>query len=89
MQDLIRTLLGKLGEDPDREGLRDTPRRVEASFRFLTSGYEAAVEKVANGLRELGVQRGDRVGIFLPKCSSAPGGTRRDHAPSGAALGPR
>jgi len=48
MQDLIRTLLGKLGEDPDREGLRDTPRRVEASFRFLTSGYEADVDKVLN-----------------------------------------
>ena len=48
MQDLIRTLLEKLGEDPDREGLRDTPRRVEASLRFLTSGYEADVDKVLN-----------------------------------------
>ena len=48
MQDLIRTLLSKLGEDPDREGLRDTPRRVEASLRFLTSGYEADVDKVLN-----------------------------------------
>jgi GTP cyclohydrolase IA len=48
MHDLIRTLLLQLGEDPDREGLRDTPRRVEASLRFLTSGYEADVDKVLN-----------------------------------------
>ncbi len=48
MQDLIRTLLSNLGEDPDREGLRDTPQRVEASLRFLTSGYEADVDKVLN-----------------------------------------
>jgi GTP cyclohydrolase I len=48
MQDLIRTLLSNLGEDPDREGLRDTPRRVEASLRFLTSGYEVDVDKVLN-----------------------------------------
>jgi GTP cyclohydrolase IA len=48
MQDLIRTLLSQLGEDPDREGLRDTPRRVEASLRFLTGGYEADVDKVLN-----------------------------------------
>ncbi len=48
MQDLIRTLLEQLGEDPDREGLRDTPRRVEASLRFLTGGYEADIDKVLN-----------------------------------------
>jgi GTP cyclohydrolase IA len=48
MQDLIRTLLSQLGEDPDREGLRDTPRRVEASLRFLTGGYDADVDKVLN-----------------------------------------
>ncbi len=48
MQDLIRKLLSEIGEDPDREGLRDTPRRVETSLRFLTSGYEADVDKVLN-----------------------------------------
>jgi GTP cyclohydrolase I len=48
MQDLIRTLLSQIGEDPDREGLQDTPRRVEASLRFLTSGYQADIEKVLN-----------------------------------------
>lgn len=49
MQDLIRQLLGELGEDPGREGLRQTPRRVEQSLRALTSGYQADVEAIING----------------------------------------
>src|SRR5205809_7789029 len=48
MQDSIRRLLVDLGEDPDREGLRDTPRRVEKAYRFLTSGYEADIDRVLN-----------------------------------------
>jgi len=48
MQDLIRQLLAELGEDPAREGLRETPQRVERSLRFLTSGYEADVDSVLN-----------------------------------------
>ena len=49
MQDTVRRLLAEVGEDPDREGLRDTPRRVEQSLRFLTSGYTADLESVING----------------------------------------
>ncbi len=48
MQDLIAALLQELGEDPGREGLRDTPKRVEKSLRFLTSGYEADIDEVIN-----------------------------------------
>jgi GTP cyclohydrolase IA len=48
MQDLIRQLLSKIGEDPSREGLRDTPRRVEKALGFLTSGYAVDVDKVIN-----------------------------------------
>lgn len=33
-------LLAYVGEDPDREGLRDTPRRVTAALREMTSGYQ-------------------------------------------------
>ncbi len=36
---LVYELLKKLGEDPEREGLRSTPNRVAESFKFLTSGY--------------------------------------------------
>ena len=48
MQDLIARILSELGEDPRREGLRDTPKRVEKSLRFLTSGYEADIDEVIN-----------------------------------------
>jgi GTP cyclohydrolase IA len=49
MQQLIRSLLADLGEDPDREGLRQTPRRVEQSLRALTSGYAADLDAIVNG----------------------------------------
>ncbi len=48
MQDLIRKLLADMGEDPTREGLLDTPKRVEKAYRFLTSGYEADIDNVLN-----------------------------------------
>src|SRR5215475_11726915 len=48
MQELIRKLLAELGEDPDREGLRDTPSRVARAYEFLTSGYQADIEQVLN-----------------------------------------
>jgi GTP cyclohydrolase IA len=48
MQDLVRNLLVHLGEDPDREGLVNTPKRVERSLRFLTSGYGAVIDDVLN-----------------------------------------
>src|SRR6476660_2979811 len=48
MQDLIRQLLAELGEDPSREGLLNTPRRVEKALKFLTSGYDADVDEVLN-----------------------------------------
>jgi GTP cyclohydrolase I len=48
MQHLIQQLLEQLGEDPEREGLVRTPRRVEEALRFLTSGYEADIDSVLN-----------------------------------------
>ena len=48
MQDLVRRLLAELGEDPDREGLVRTPKRVETALRFLTSGYSANIDGVLN-----------------------------------------
>jgi GTP cyclohydrolase I len=48
MQDIIRQLLAGIGEDPSREGLIDTPKRVEKSMRFLTSGYHADVDAMLN-----------------------------------------
>src|ERR671923_2907488 len=48
MQDLISKLLSDLGEDPNREGLVNTPKRVEKAYRFLTSGYHADIDQVLN-----------------------------------------
>src|SRR5438309_10369865 len=48
MQDLIRRLLAEMGEDPAREGLLDTPKRVEKAYKFLTSGYDADIDHVLN-----------------------------------------
>jgi GTP cyclohydrolase IA len=36
----VRTLIGWTGDDPDREGLRETPRRVVDAFREFFAGYE-------------------------------------------------
>ena len=48
MQDLVKRLLSEIGEDPGREGLVNTPKRVEQALKFLTSGYEADVDTVIN-----------------------------------------
>ncbi|WP_293682182.1 GTP cyclohydrolase I FolE [uncultured Phenylobacterium sp.] len=37
----VRTLIEWAGDDPDREGLLDTPRRVVKAYRELFAGYEA------------------------------------------------
>jgi GTP cyclohydrolase I len=44
----VRAMLEALGEDPDREGLRKTPERVEKALRFLTHGYTQRVEDILN-----------------------------------------
>jgi len=46
--DLIRKLLVRIGEDPNREGLRRTPERFERALRFLTSGYHQDPDKILN-----------------------------------------
>jgi GTP cyclohydrolase IA len=43
---LIHDVLAHLGEDPAREGLRQTPARVAASLKWLTRGYEMSVADV-------------------------------------------
>jgi GTP cyclohydrolase I len=38
--ELVREMIVRLGEDPDREGLSRTPARVEKAMQFLVRGYE-------------------------------------------------
>ena len=46
---LVRQLLVELGEDPGREGLKQTPQRVAKSLAYLTRGYRQSLKKVVNG----------------------------------------
>ncbi len=46
--ELMRELLIELGEDPEREGLKQTPKRMAEAYAFLTSGYRQSPKKVLN-----------------------------------------
>ena len=48
MIDEIRKILEELGEDPSRDGLVKTPDRVDASLRYLTSGYSQSADDILN-----------------------------------------
>jgi GTP cyclohydrolase IA len=49
MMQAVRTLLIGLGENPDREGLKDTPKRVVKALQFLTKGYHESLDELLNG----------------------------------------
>ncbi|QKZ03144.1 MULTISPECIES: GTP cyclohydrolase I FolE [Pseudomonas] len=44
-----REILKDLGEDPDREGLVDTPKRAAKAMQYLCHGYEQTLEQIVNG----------------------------------------
>jgi GTP cyclohydrolase IA len=48
-QELLRELLVRLGEDPDRDGLLRTPERMQKALEHLTKGYREQPESVLNG----------------------------------------
>ena len=48
-EELVREMLVRLGEDPDREGLSRTPARVEKAMRFLVKGYKDDPEALLRG----------------------------------------
>jgi len=45
---LVRQMLVRVGEDPEREGLEHTPLRVAKAMDFLTSGYTMSLQEVLN-----------------------------------------
>lgn len=58
LEDLVKQVIVKVGEDPKRDGLKETPRRVAKAYQELLSGYtqdEKSVIKLFknNGFHEL------------------------------------
>ncbi len=49
MQQQYRDIITAVGEDPEREGLLDTPARAAKAMEFLTQGYGQSLEEVLNG----------------------------------------
>lgn len=49
MRGAVRTLLECVGEDPDREGVLDTPGRYAKALLFFTRGYQENIEDIVNG----------------------------------------
>ncbi|CCK76427.1 MAG: GTP cyclohydrolase I FolE [Oleispira antarctica] len=48
LSDLYSQVITELGEDVNREGLLDTPKRAAKAMQFLTSGYEQSLEVIVN-----------------------------------------
>lgn len=49
MEKIVKTWIELLGENPDREGLRKTPKRAVEAWAYLTSGYRQNIKEVING----------------------------------------
>jgi GTP cyclohydrolase I len=49
IKDAYSTILESIGEDVNREGLRDTPKRAAEAMQFLTHGYAQTLDEVVNG----------------------------------------
>lgn len=49
MQDKFASIINEIGEDLERPGLKDTPKRAAEAFKFLTRGYQQSVDAVVNG----------------------------------------
>lgn len=47
--ELVHSMLERLGEDPERDGLLRTPMRAEKALKFLTSGYTMDIDRIVNG----------------------------------------
>lgn len=48
MRNAVRTILECVGEDPDREGVLDTPTRYAKAMLFFTKGYQQNVKDIVN-----------------------------------------
>ena len=49
MEEAYLNILKEIGENPERDGLKNTPERAANAMRFLTQGYKADIDKIVNG----------------------------------------
>ncbi len=49
MENAFTKIIEAIGEDANREGLKDTPRRAATALQFLTQGYQQSIETIVNG----------------------------------------
>lgn len=49
METLYKQIIEAIGEDPEREGLKDTPKRAAKALQFLTKGYQESLDDILNG----------------------------------------
>ncbi|MDX2424869.1 MAG: GTP cyclohydrolase I FolE [Cycloclasticus sp.] len=49
MEKLYKKIISDIGEDVDRQGLVDTPKRAAKAMSFLTSGYQQNLDGIVNG----------------------------------------
>ncbi|MBF0521884.1 MAG: GTP cyclohydrolase I FolE [Candidatus Omnitrophica bacterium] len=49
MEKFYKELIKSIGENTDRQGLKDTPKRAAEAFQYLTKGYHENIEEVVNG----------------------------------------
>jgi GTP cyclohydrolase I len=47
-EETVRRLLQEIGEDPEREGLQQTPKRVAEAYEYLTRGYKEDPQAIVN-----------------------------------------
>lgn len=48
LENIYSQLIEEIGEDPEREGLLETPKRAAAAFRYLNSGYHQSLKNILN-----------------------------------------
>jgi GTP cyclohydrolase I len=48
LDQLYKEILEKIGEDPSRQGLKDTPMRAAKAIQYLTKGYNEDIDEVVN-----------------------------------------
>jgi GTP cyclohydrolase I len=70
LQELTKEMLVRLGEDPERDGLRDTPERMERSMRYLTKGYEEDPEQTLRDAM-FDVAYDEMVIVKISRCSAS------------------